>query len=317
MTSVEAITERNTYIVIYIEGAKLPRLRYIKQLISQQHPGQKWSIYDPKGAIPSGFIHDNNLKINRFEPWLQSIPKVTEWIIVTDKVINNDLIGWYISKLQISENDPGQKVTFFGPISIRLWAEVVVRWNQMGFTVWKALLTIHKLIPNRDRINMHRNYLARITLDSSRENDRRETSLHEELAVMRKQFSQALYKHHQTPFYQYMTPHQAAWNGILEKFLRTHPSATVMDAGCGSNFLGRFGNLVEKFPQATFWAVDISEDVIRGLRQQCQDKHTVYPIVAPLNNLQDIPTHSVDIIIFTDVFEHLNNPTKVLYELKR
>lgn len=85
----------------------------------------------------------------------------------------------------------------------------------------------------------------------------------------------------------------------------------ILDVGCAGGWMS--AKLAEKFPQTQIWGIDIYEAAINhgrrlypGIDFRVADAHRM-----PFKN------NSFDLVICTEVLEHLDNPKVVLLEMKR
>ncbi len=85
----------------------------------------------------------------------------------------------------------------------------------------------------------------------------------------------------------------------------------ILDIGCAGGWMS--SKLAEKFPQAQIWGIDIYDEAINHGRK-------LYPkIDFRIADAHKMPfkKNSFDLIICTEVLEHLDNPRAVLLEMKR
>ena len=93
--------------------------------------------------------------------------------------------------------------------------------------------------------------------------------------------------------------------------LNLKEASTILDAGCGNGFLMK--SLKEKNMNLQFSGLDILEESVKYAKQLNKDCKFI------VGSVQAIPLkeNSVDLIICSEVIEHLNNPEKALEEIKR
>lgn len=90
------------------------------------------------------------------------------------------------------------------------------------------------------------------------------------------------------------------------------PDFTLLDVGCNT---GENLNWIHnQYPQAKYYGVDILPDAVSQARQRC-------PYATILcDNIEDMiatGNECFDYILLLDVLQHLNNPLKVLQEMKK
>ena len=89
----------------------------------------------------------------------------------------------------------------------------------------------------------------------------------------------------------------------------SHGSQVILDVGCAS---GRMAGELKSKLQAEVWGIEPVEDVARQA-ERLLDR----VIVAPVEQaIQEVPDGYFDCVIFADVLEHLQDPDRVLIEIK-
>lgn len=85
----------------------------------------------------------------------------------------------------------------------------------------------------------------------------------------------------------------------------------ILDVGCASGWF--LSKLWEEYPKASYAGVDVHKKAIdygkkryKNLKLICADAHSL-----------PFPNESFDVVICTEVLEHVKNPEKVLREIKR
>lgn len=107
---------------------------------------------------------------------------------------------------------------------------------------------------------------------------------------------------------------QKYWHGRrfleVDKFI-TPVSGKVLDIGChGGLFTER---IIKKISSKKIYGIDISSEAIEGAKKRIPVGHF------KVANAQQLPfaDNSIDVVICLEVIEHVDNPRKVLSEIKR
>jgi ubiquinone/menaquinone biosynthesis C-methylase UbiE len=98
-------------------------------------------------------------------------------------------------------------------------------------------------------------------------------------------------------------------NGLIMK-IKPNKSFSILDVGCGEDFVASV--LTEAFPEATKTGIDSSDDALSiALRKDsvCYLREDIYML--PLDNSR------IDIVLCSEVLEHLRSPQDALIELDR
>ncbi|MFO7155460.1 MAG: class I SAM-dependent methyltransferase [Pseudomonadota bacterium] len=85
--------------------------------------------------------------------------------------------------------------------------------------------------------------------------------------------------------------------------------ATILDAGCGEGYLARY--LLDHLDGIALWGVDASAAAIERARQRCPEATFE---VASLESI-DLGRKEFDVVICSEVLEHLEHPEKALVRL--
>jgi ubiquinone/menaquinone biosynthesis C-methylase UbiE len=95
------------------------------------------------------------------------------------------------------------------------------------------------------------------------------------------------------------------------KILAPLPVRTVLDVGCGEGFLMK--TLEQHYPHLVMSGVDICEEALSYTRHINRKAYFV------VGDVYSIPmkTHSYDLVLCTEVIEHLSKPLEALQEIKR
>lgn len=98
---------------------------------------------------------------------------------------------------------------------------------------------------------------------------------------------------------------------LAEKLIKTREFKNCLDVGCNSGYM--LSQLQKKFPKASYVGVDIYDKAIDFAKEN-------YPAinfkVADATRLP-FKTKSFDLVTFYETIEHVENPKKVLKELRR
>jgi 2-polyprenyl-3-methyl-5-hydroxy-6-metoxy-1,4-benzoquinol methylase len=94
---------------------------------------------------------------------------------------------------------------------------------------------------------------------------------------------------------------------VQEKFNQGNRPVCILDLGCGK---GKFANLISQIPGTLVFGIDIDERSIRIAKQECETSNCHYI----LGNIEDGGIKSkFDIIVCTDVIEHLYDPDQFVH----
>ena len=91
------------------------------------------------------------------------------------------------------------------------------------------------------------------------------------------------------------------------------PSGNVklFDVGCGEGFMLNLVN--QQYPNVELYGCDINESAVNFAKQQVPKADL---FVCDGSNI-NVPSHSFDVIVCTEVLEHVLEPEKILAEIKR
>jgi SAM-dependent methyltransferase len=98
--------------------------------------------------------------------------------------------------------------------------------------------------------------------------------------------------------------------GLMEE-LRALEPGSVLDAGCGEGHVT--GWIAEAFPAAQVAGVDGRDDALASLRARCPGVEAAVGDVYSL----PFPDGAFDVVVCTEVMEHLEEPERGLAELAR
>lgn len=94
---------------------------------------------------------------------------------------------------------------------------------------------------------------------------------------------------------------------VRGKYHQENRPIYVLDLGCGK---GKFANLISQIPETFVFGVDIDDRSIRIAKQECKTSNCHYM----LGNVEDMGIKSkFDIIVCTDVIEHLYHPDQFVH----
>ena len=98
---------------------------------------------------------------------------------------------------------------------------------------------------------------------------------------------------------------------LISEILPEKPSLKILDAGCGEGHL--IERLIKKLKQHSYTGVDITDIALMKAKKRCPSaiiqKMDLYHL--------DFPDNSFDIVICTEVLEHLSDYSTAIKELKR
>ncbi|HAF29705.1 MAG TPA: hypothetical protein DCG75_11725 [Bacteroidales bacterium] len=98
---------------------------------------------------------------------------------------------------------------------------------------------------------------------------------------------------------------------IVKEFSRKHKLEYVLDVGCGTGIITT--RLKEGFPSVEFDAIDISETAIIQAKKKNDDVN--YIVGDGMQFIQQ--KYEYDIIILNNVYEHIENPCRMLIHLAK
>ncbi len=86
---------------------------------------------------------------------------------------------------------------------------------------------------------------------------------------------------------------------------------SILDIGCGEGFLTQIVHGI--LPEVPIVGIDLSEDAIKAARQRCPD------LKFQVGDIGKVPfeTDSFDLVICSEVLEHVTEPDKALSEICR
>lgn len=103
-------------------------------------------------------------------------------------------------------------------------------------------------------------------------------------------------------------------NLILKRYSSNKPKAIkILDVGCGDGVLLSFVKKKLDDYSLEFYGIDLSAEAILIAQKQIKNGHFVKSTVYKL----PFPENTFDIVISTDVIEHVSRPKKMLKEIKR
>jgi len=99
---------------------------------------------------------------------------------------------------------------------------------------------------------------------------------------------------------------------LVEAWLRSRPSGTVLDLGCGS---GRYRRLIQELKNS-YIGVDVSEKMLEENQKKHGDLAGAILINADITNVPQ-PDGAADSIVCARVLSHVRAPRKVFREIRR
>ena len=106
--------------------------------------------------------------------------------------------------------------------------------------------------------------------------------------------------------------HTEAFHARVLALVEEAAPRTVLDAGCGEGFATAY--LSERLPNVAFEGVDVSEGAVEYARQH-HGAHAAYRV----GSVYELPfdDDAFDLVLCSEVLEHLDQPEKAVAELKR
>ncbi len=120
--------------------------------------------------------------------------------------------------------------------------------------------------------------------------------------------------HVKNPIYKFlMKGFDAAMFGCLQEVSeKSNKPMKILEVGCGEGLLG--AKILKVFDKAAYTGLDIEDAIIDEAKQNCEQGSFS---VASVYDLSDYHESPFDLVIVSEVLEHLESPERALNELKK